>query len=493
MAFTSIPFLVAFLPVTFIVYWLFFKHIRLQNMILLLASCIFYGMMNVKYLLFLWASIGITFFGVHYGYRHRLRRPDTQKKIYKIVLVFNFFILILFKYTNFAIGNINWILQPFGRQIGVAKILLPVGLSFYIFQSSTYLFHMIKTGEEPEKSFIRYALFVSFFPTIVSGPIQRSEEMLPKIREKKVLSYHTFREAIFIFLWGAFLKMVIADRIALFTGMVLKNYKNYGSVVLILSACLYSVQIYADFSGYSHMAIAVAKLFGYDLFENFHQPYFATNIPDFWRRWHISLTKWLTDYIYIPLGGNRRGVIRKYIHIFIVFLVSGIWHGAAWTFIVWGLLHAGYQIIGQVTKKKREKLYQRLNIKTEAIGFIWWQRFGVFFLTTFAWIFFSASSLHQALGYIRRIFIAPVQMWVLFDGSLAKTGMKNIDWWILILSILLLLIVSKYRENKINAKVLVDQNIATRYVIYISLFFVIIIFGVYGPDYSAANFIYAGF
>ena len=334
MAFTSIPFLVAFLPVTFIVYWLFFKHIRLQNMILLLASCIFYGMMNVKYLLFLWASIGITFFGVHYGYRHRLRRPDTQKKIYKIVLVFNFFILILFKYTNFAIGNINWILQPFGRQIGVAKILLPVGLSFYIFQSSTYLFHMIKTGEEPEKSFIRYALFVSFFPTIVSGPIQRSEEMLPKIREKKVLSYHTFREAIFIFLWGAFLKMVIADRIALFTGTVLKNYKNYGSVILILSACLYSVQIYADFSGYSHMAIAVAKLFGYDLFENFHQPYFATNIPDFWRRWHISLTKWLTDYIYIPLGGNRRGVIRKYIHIFIVFLVSGIWHGAAWTFIV---------------------------------------------------------------------------------------------------------------------------------------------------------------
>ena len=166
MAFTSIPFLVAFLPVTFIVYWLFFKHIRLQNMILLLASCIFYGMMNVKYLLFLWASIGITFFGVHYGYRHRLRRPDTQKKIYKIVLVFNFFILILFKYTNFAIGNINWILQPFGRQIGVAKILLPVGLSFYIFQSSTYLFHMIKTGEEPEKSFIRYALFVSFFPKL---------------------------------------------------------------------------------------------------------------------------------------------------------------------------------------------------------------------------------------------------------------------------------------------------------------------------------------
>ena len=205
------------------------------------------------------------------------------------------------------------------------------------------------------------------------------------------------------------------------------------------------------------------------------------------------MTKWLTDYIYIPLGGNRRGVIRKYIHIFIVFLVSGIWHGAAWTFIVWGLLHAGYQIIGQMTKKKREKLYQRLNIKTEAIGFIWWQRFGVFFLTTFAWIFFSASSLHQALGYIRRIFIAPVQLWVLFDGSLAKTGMKNIDWWILILSILLLLIVSKYRENKINAKILVDQNIATRYVIYILLFFVIIIFGVYGPDYSAANFIYAGF
>lgn len=226
------------------------------------------------------------------------------------------------------------------------QILLPVGLSFYVFQSTNYLLDLAKKKIEPERNFINVALFISFFPTITSGPILRASRFLPQLSEMRSVSFARFQRAVFTFLWGAFIKMMIADRIAVFTNQVYSDLENYSGLILAACAACYSIQIYCDFSGYSYMAIAVADLFGFDIPENFHQPYFATTIADFWRRWHISLTTWFTDYLYIPLGGNRKSRLRRYINIGIVFLISGLWHGAAWNFVVWGGLHAFFQIFG---------------------------------------------------------------------------------------------------------------------------------------------------
>lgn len=384
------------------------------------------------------------------------------------------------------------LLSGLGYQITVPKILLPVGLSFFVFQSSTYILDLCFGKIKAEHNLLDYALFVSFFPTITSGPIQRARLFLPKVKEREMPDFAKIEEATFVFLWGAFLKSVIADRLAVFTDAIYSDYTQYGGFLLIVCAFAYSVQIYVDFAGYSYMAVAIAKLFGFDLTENFHQPYFAKTIVEFWRRWHISLTSWFTEYLYIPLGGNRKGQIRRYLNILVVFLVSGLWHGAGWNFIAWGGIHAVYQIVGYLTKNARAHIRASLNIGEEKAGYQLWQRIFIFFATSFAWIFFRAPSLTAAVGYIKNM-LSVWNPWVLFDKTLFSFGLDGAEWNVLVLSLIVLVVVSYFREQGKNVLTVVGQNTLCKAFLFEILIFILFVFGMYGDGYSASSFIYAGF
>lgn len=487
-SFTSFEFLLILLPVTLVIYWVAGDSKRiLQNIILMVASFVFYSSYDFKYLIFLLLSIGITYISGIYISEH-----EENTGVYYGAIIANLSMLIIFKYTGFVLGNLNLLLQYIGITITPPKLLLPIGLSFYIFQSSTYLFDLKNKRIDCEKNIINYTVFVSFFATIISGPIQRSYKFLPQIRNRRVISFSEIQMAILTFLYGAFIKMVIADRIAIFTNEVYNNYSNYNGIIFIICALLYSLQIYADFAGYSYMAIAIAAMFGFQFEDNFRQPYLATNIQDFWRRWHISLTSWFTDYLYIPLGGNRKGIRRQYINILIVFLVSGLWHGAAWNFVLWGALHGIYQIIGKVTLKKRIQLCDKLKVNRETVSYQIYQRVFIYLTTSFAWIFFRVPDMKE-LKYVLKSIFTEWNPWILFDKTMSTIGLSHTEWHILIIVILIMILVSILREKKYNCQYILHQNISARVLIFIVLLLSIVIFGIYGESYSASSFIYAGF
>ncbi|MBQ8827736.1 MAG: MBOAT family protein [Clostridia bacterium] len=445
-------FLAVFIPALFIAYCIFHKSVRLQNLLLLLGSFAFYASYGLDNVVFLLLSIVIIYFGGIIGHRLSEKNLKAEKAVYIISLVLNFSMLFIFKYSGFMEENINNVFGRFGLNINLPELFLPIGLSFFIFQSSTYLFDLMQKKTGVEKNIVDFALFVSFFPTIISGPIQRSTKLLPQIKQKREIKYSNFQKAIYLFLWGAFIKFVIADRIAIFTNEVFSNYREYTGFVLLLSAVVYSIQIYGDFAGYSYMVTGCAVLFGFDLSENFRQPYLATSIADFWRRWHISLTSWFRDYLYIPLGGNRKGTFRKYLNIMIVFLVSGLWHGAQWSFIIWGAIHAVYQIVGNITLKKRKAICNKLGIDREASVYKLWQRLCVFVMTTFAWVFFRAGSFSVAVDYFKQM-CSEWNPWIMMDGTLFSIGIEPLEWNILIVSVLIFVIVSVYREKEKLVKI----------------------------------------
>lgn len=478
MSFVNLQFWALFLPLCFTVYAMM-RSARGQNLVLLLACLVFYASYDYKYVLLLLLCIGLGYLGGRLGGR------DRRCCIAAAVLLL--LLLLLFKYTGFLLGGL-------GAALGFSlpAILLPVGLSFYVFQSCSYLFDVYNGKLEPERDLVSYGLFVCFFPTVISGPIQKGRELLPQIREKRGLRYEDFSFFLLCFLWGAFLKLVIADRLAIMTGKLFVEYYDYHGLVLMVNSLAYTMQIYADFAGYSYMAVAIARLFGFRLGDNFRQPYLATGIQDFWRRWHISLTSWFTEYLYFPLGGSRKGTLRRYCNIMIVFLVSGLWHGAAWSFVLWGALHGVYQVIGHLTREGRRRLYRRLGIRTESGAFRAGQRLVTFSLVSFAWIFFRSERLVKALVYCRNMFsgFAP---WVLFDGTLAGFGIGALDWAILLAALGLLGLVSALREKGFDSGCILKQGMAARALVCWALLMSIVIFGAYGGEYSASAFIYAGF
>ena len=480
MSFVNLQFWALFLPLCFLAYALM-RSAGGQNAVLLLASLVFYASYDIKYLLLLIGCTAVSYLGGLLGKR--------QRRIYIAAAVLNLMVLLVFKYTDFALGSIRSLT---GLNFSLPEILLPVGLSFYVFQSCSYLFDLYNGKLEAEENPINYGLFVCFFPTVVSGPIQKGRELLPQIREKRQLRYEDFSFFMLCFLWGAFLKLVIADRLALMTDRLFQEYYDYTGAVLMVNSLAYTFQIYADFAGYSYMAIAVSRLFGFRLKDNFRQPYLATDIQDFWRRWHISLTSWFTEYLYFPLGGNRRGRTRRYVNIFIVFLVSGLWHGAAWSFVLWGALHGFYQIAGHITRPWRSALYDRLGIDRSRAAFRLGQRFITFSLVSFAWIFFRSENLAKALVYCRNMLrgLAP---WALFDGSLTAFGISSLDWAILLFALGLLGLVSVLREKGFDSGCILKQSMAARALLCWAMFIVILVFGAYGGEYSASAFIYAGF
>ncbi len=492
MSFTQLSFLFLFIPITFLLYNLCRKRWYLQNAVLLAASLYFYFCYGWGHVAILLACILLTYLGGLIGHAVGKKSSKGAKAIYISTAVVNLLILVFFKYATFTVSNLNILLDNFKLGLPLPEILLPVGLSFFIFQSSSYLFDLSKGKVKCEKNILNYAVFVSFFPTIVSGPIQKSRDFLPKLRVERKIKYSDFQRAFLIFLWGVFIKMVIADRLALFTNTVFDKYSEHSGITLLLAAIVYSFQIYADFSGYSYMAISLGILFGFEMQDNFKQPYFGTTIVDFWRRWHISLTSWFREYLYFPLGGNRKGTFRKYLNVAIVFVVSGLWHGASWAFVVWGAIHAIYQIVGIITMPYREKLCEKLKINRSTPVYRVWQSLCVFALATFAWIFFRSASIGDAFEFIR-LTVSEFNPWVIFDGSLYTLGLSQNEWIISILALELLFVVSFMRERGANAMSIVSQKLPIRWLVYLYLMISIIVFGMYGPGYSANAFIYAGF
>lgn len=316
------------------------------------------------------------------------KRP--VKKVLISFFLLNILLLIIFKYTNFAIYNINNISTRLGGTLylSASNLILPIGLSFYIFQSCTYLTDIYKKKIQAERNFFKYAAFVSFFPTILSGPIQKSRELLPQIKNPHAFDSDEAKKGTILFIWGLFEKILVANKLSGIVSTIYADYSSYDRIYYLIAAILFSLYIYADFSSYSDMARGISKIMGIYIKKNFDNPYLSTSTGEFWNRWHISLNEWLKENVYIPLGGNRKGKIRKYVNTLIVFLLSGLWHGAAWHFIAWGILNGIIVVTGQFLSPLKSTFYKKLKIDENCESIIFLKRISVFALISFTWIFF---------------------------------------------------------------------------------------------------------
>lgn len=403
MLFNSIDFAI-FLPICFVIYWfLLNNNIKYQNLFIAVSSYIFYAWWDWRFLSLIFVSTIVDFYVAK---KIHVSREKKRKKLLILSLFINIGLLCFFKYYNFFLDNFVSAFSFFGFSFNAKSlsIILPVGISFYTFQTISYSIDIYKKKIKPTDDFISFVAFVSFFPQLVAGPIERAANLLPQFHKKRIFSYEIASDGMRQILWGLFKKIVIADNCAVFVNEIFANYSEYSSSTLFLGAVFFAFQIYGDFSGYSDMAIGIAKLFGFSLMQNFSFPYFSRDIAEFWRRWHISLSTWFRDYIYIPLGGSRVSIVKKIRNIFIIFIVSGFWHGANWTFIIWGLLNAIYFLPLMILNKNRNNLNiiakdKNLPSLKEIISVIF-----TFCFTVIAWIFFRSDNVTKAIAYITNLF-----------------------------------------------------------------------------------------
>jgi len=394
-----------FLPIVFILYWFVCnKNLKLQNLLLLVASYIFYGQWDCRFLLLI-AFSSLLDYLVGRGLSI-YQTPRKRKGLLILSLCSNLGLFGFLKYYNFFIESFRDAFLFFGRPIDISTIdiILPVGISFYTFQTLSYTIDVyngkIKANKEP----ITFFAFVSFFPQLVAGPIERATNLLPQFKRPRIFNEAKAIDGLRQILWGLFKKIVIADNCAVFANEIFNNSADYGGSTLALGALFFTFQIYGDFSGYSDIAIGVSRLFGFNLMKNFAFPYFSRDIAEFWRRWHISLSTWFRDYLYIPLGGSRGGTALKIRNTFIIFLVSGFWHGANWTFIVWGGLNALYFLPLLLSNNNRNHLNDVAEGRLLPTFRELWAMGTTFTLTVLAWIFFRANNLSHAIAYLQELF-----------------------------------------------------------------------------------------
>ena len=495
MLFNSLSFLI-FFPVCLALYMVL--PAKARTFILLAASIYFYMCWNPVYVLLLASSILVTYICALILPKCA-GKTGSRRIVLACGLIINFGILFVFKYFNFFAETIAKVTGSAGLHL---DLLLPVGISFYTFQAVGYLIDVYR-GDEPEKNIFRYALFVSFFPQLVAGPIERSGNLLKQIREldkRPLMNLDDFRKGAFIMLYGYFMKMVIADRAAMLVDTVydVENYSQYKGFAVLLAAVLFSVQIYCDFAGYTYIAIGAARIMGFKLRENFNTPYLARGIRDFWDRWHISLTGWFRDYLYFPLGGSRKGRTRKYINILIIFLVSGLWHGASWHFVFWGFLNGILRVIEEIVSpiwntfrsaasdvffggKEDDKTYGALSCIL------------TFFIVTVCWMFFRAESIRQAFDLIVNMF-SGFGLWQLTDGSLLMLGLDAKEMNVLIIGLIIMILVDRAKHKGVDVPAFFAERseIVQAFILLIGILF-IVIFGIYGMEYDAAAFIYFQF
>ncbi|MCK6607375.1 MAG: MBOAT family protein [Flavobacterium sp.] len=399
MLFNSIEFLL-FLPTVFFLYWFVFKNqLRAQNVLLLVASYIFYGWWDWRFLSLIIASTFLDYF-----IAIQLGKTDVSKKrkfLLGISLAGNLGMLGFFKYYNFFVSSWieAWSSVGITMEASTLNIILPVGISFYTFQTLSYTIDVYRKEMQPTKSFIDFAAFVTFFPQLVAGPIERASHLLPQFYKNRTFDYQNAVDGVKLIIWGMFKKVVVADNCAFFVNKIFENPEAYSSGELFVGMVFFAFQIYGDFSGYSDMAIGISKLFGFDLMVNFKFPYFSRDIAEFWRRWHISLSTWFRDYIYIPLGGSKGTQWFQIRNVMIIFLVSGFWHGANWTYVVWGLFHALMFLPLLLFNINRSHLI------TKSYGWLDFAKIGfTFFVVCIGWVFFRADSIADAFQYLMKLF-----------------------------------------------------------------------------------------
>ena len=406
MLFNSIEFLL-FLPIVFVLYWFVFnKDLKHQNLLILVSSYVFYGWWDYRFLSLIVVSTIVDYvIGLNISTQ---KSNKNQKILLWCSVLFNLGVLGFFKYYNFFIDSWIDLFSSIGydiKSVWTLNIILPVGISFYTFQTMSYTIDIYRKQLEPTKDFISFASFVSFFPQLVAGPIERATNLLPQILNKREFKYEQEVQGLRLILWGLFKKVVIADSLAPIVNDIFGNYQDFGGGTLWLGAIYFSFQIYCDFSGYSDIAIGTSKLFGFELMSNFKFPYFSRTIGEFWRRWHISLSTWFRDYLYIPLGGSKGGKLKSLRNIFIIFLVSGFWHGANWTFIVWGLFHSILFIPSFVFKNNRR--FVGSVIAENSVLPSPKELFQVgttFLLVTIGWVFFRSETIGDSFNYLNYMF-----------------------------------------------------------------------------------------
>lgn len=508
MLFNSLEFLL-FFPVVSILYYLV-PH-RGRHLWLTLISYLFYANFAPAYALLLFGITLVTYLaglGIEHARASRSnenvhpshsasKAPDRSFLWMLAGLLLSLGVLFFFKYFNFFVGDVLQGVQAVFPELGLhspaLSIALPVGISFYTFQSLSYVFEVYKGKFPAERNFLYYAAFVSFFPLLCAGPIERAPHLLPQFHEVHRFDLHKIKHGLLLMLWGYFQKMVISDRAAILVSQVFGSYETYSGFQLVTAAVLFGFQIYGDFAGYSNLAIGAAEVMDFDVMLNFNTPYFSRSVGEFWRRWHISLSSWFRDYLYFPLGGSRCSRQKKYRNIMIVFLVSGLWHGAGWNFILWGGLNGLFQMLEQQFAPQRAWLCEKLRIDPDSLGHKIVQTVLTFALVDFAWIFFNAKDVQTAFGFIGRMFTT-LHLNNLFGGALFQLGLSTVEFHILIAALLVQFAVSLCTYHGIAVReVLCRQSILLQDIAVLTGIFIVLIFGIYGPAYNAANFIYMQF
>ncbi len=459
MVFNSLDFFI-FLFIVFILYWLLFKKsVKIQNILLLVASYVFYGWWDWRFLSLILLSTTVDYF-VGIMIDSNVKQSKRKQWLW-ISVLFNVGLLGFFKYYNFFVDSWIDMFSMFGYQIKstwTLKVILPVGISFYTFQTMSYSFDIYYKKLKPTKDFLSFAAFVSFFPQLVAGPIERASNLLTQITNKRFFSYEQSVSGLKLILWGLFKKVVIADSLAPIVDDIFANYTNYPASTLILGVTLFSFQVYGDFSGYSDIAIGTAKLFGIELKSNFKFPNFSRNVAEYWQRWHVSLSTWFRHYVYIPLGGSRVSKLKSVRNIIIIFLVSGFWHGANWTFIFWGAFHALAFI--PVFLMGRNTIYKNSVVGENSffpslieIG----QVLLTFSIVTFSRIFFRSESITDAFAFIKRILSN-----FTYEVYIHPMGYRMIDYYILIV----LFILYEYRIRKDERSPFKFKSKIVRFIVY---------------------------
>lgn len=481
-----------FFPIVFILYWFVFnKNLKLQNLFLLIVSYIFYGWWDWRFLiLIIFSTI------VDYIIGYKLNSEDNEKKrklLLVISLTTNLGLLGFFKYFNFFINSFIGAFTIFGFHMESRNlnIILPVGISFYTFQTLSYTIDIYRKKMKATSEFIDFAAFVTFFPQLVAGPIERASHLLPQFQKDRHFYYDEAVYGLKLILWGLFKKIVIADRVAIVVNNVYSNPKEFQGLALIIATVFFAFQIYCDFSGYSDIAIGTSKILGFDLMENFKRPYFSKSIAEFWKRWHISLSTWFKDYLYIPLGGNRVSKMRWRLNLMLTFLVSGLWHGANWTFIIWGALNGFYQVFGIWSSDFRKNVKNKIGLSSlENLDSIL-QVITTFSLTCFAWIFFRANNVSDAF-YISGNLLSGIDNWnqlSYIKETILSLGLGYKNFIVAIVAIVLMELIHIQQKNTKFKDVMTNKPFVLRWGVYYLMVLVIIFFGYFGES----QFIYFQF
>lgn len=495
MLFNSIDFLFFIVIVLGIFYLL---PQKLKMCWILVMSYVFYATWNIKYVLLLLSTTVVTYLaGIGVSKRQEVDRSQTglRKIIVAITVIIGVFAIGFYKYADFAVGNFNRLLNIAGssKHFEVMEIIMPVGISFYVLQSLGYVIDVYRGKIEAEKNILIYGLFVSFFPQISSGPIGRAGDLIPQFRQKVVFDTDRIKDGLITFAYGLFLKMVVADNISIYVTRAHENFNTVSGMELLMAVILFSIQIYCDFYGYSLMALGCGRMMQIELMQNFKQPYLQDSIRGFWRGWHISLTSWFTDYLYIPLGGNRKGKVRKCINTMIVFLVSGLWHGAAWHYIFWGGINGVLMVLEEFVRQPIESFVRKLKIATDSKAWKLTKIAFVFAMMSFAWLFFRADSFGEAIYILKSIAHDFRAGWFLTQNCFDSFG-ASLNVVIILVSIIVMTVVDYLQNTGRDVKRMIfGQQTVYRWLIYLLLLYVIVCWGAYGEEFEQTRFIYFEF